>query len=194
MKRTPEESLDFIISRRSVFPKEFEEGMVSKEEITQLLEAARWAPTHKVTEPWNFQVFMGDALEDLIETQVNAIRNKLSDSPEGDMKEAKIRMIGSRSSAVIAVLLKRDEQERVPQHEEEWSVATAVQNIHIHAASLDIGMYWSTGAARASKPILELLEIEEKDLHMGWLYLGRYTGTNRLIKERKKVEEYVVWR
>ncbi len=30
--------------------------MVSQEEVTQLLEAANWAPTHGKTEPWRFAV------------------------------------------------------------------------------------------------------------------------------------------
>jgi len=31
---------------------------VSKTEIKQMLEAAKWAPTHKLTEPWRFSVIM----------------------------------------------------------------------------------------------------------------------------------------
>ena len=62
MMLSEHESLAFISGRRSVFPKELEDEEVNRDEIMRLLEAARWAPTHKVTEPWRFVVVQGEAL------------------------------------------------------------------------------------------------------------------------------------
>ncbi len=194
MKMTPEDSLTWIKSRRSVFPKEFNEDPVSREEVHALLEVARWAPTHKVTEPWRFQVFMGEAKSALAKTQIQGLYNAKGKNDDTEMKAKKFAMIAERSSAVIAIVLHRDPLMRVPRYEEEWAVAAAVQNIHLHAQSLEIGMYWSTGASKGSPEVDALLGLEGEDLHMGWIYLGKYAGLKSLHKERKVSEDYVTWR
>lgn len=48
----PEEALALIKKRRAIFPKDYNGQKVTKAEIRQMLEAARWAPTHGLTEPW----------------------------------------------------------------------------------------------------------------------------------------------
>ena len=115
MKATPTESISFISSRRSVFPKEFEEGKLSKAEVRQLLEPAQWAPTHKVTEPWRFHVFMDDAIDALVAAQTKALRAKLGETEAGDMKVAKIQSLGEKASAIVAVVMERDPQDTTEQ-------------------------------------------------------------------------------
>jgi len=194
MRLKQEESIRWIASRRSVFPKEFEEGSVSMTEIKLLLEAAKWAPTHKLTEPWRFSVIISvEKKNELISLQQEALLTEKGRSEMAMAKATKFRMIGEKSSAVIAIIMKRDPQERLPVNEELWSVACAVQNIHLHASSLNIGGYWSTGAMTNHPSIRKFLNLGEKDIHMGWFYLGRYTKEKTLIKSRLNQEEYVAW-
>jgi len=194
MRLKQEESIRWIASRRSVFPKEFEEGSVSMTEIELLLEAAKWAPTHKLTEPWRFSVIISvEKKNELISLQQEALLTEKGRSEMAMAKATKFRMIGEKSSAVIAIIMKRDPQERLPVNEELWSVACAVQNIHLHASSLNIGGYWSTGAMTNHPSIRKFLNLGEKDIHMGWFYLGRYTKEKTLIKSRLNQEEYVAW-
>ncbi|HEY0798014.1 MAG TPA: nitroreductase family protein, partial [Candidatus Baltobacteraceae bacterium] len=40
-------------------------GEVSEADIRTLIEAATWAPNHRLTEPWKFLVLRGDARERL---------------------------------------------------------------------------------------------------------------------------------
>ncbi len=48
----PEAVMALIRARRSVFTKDYTGGKVPREQIEQLLEAANWAPTHHLTQPW----------------------------------------------------------------------------------------------------------------------------------------------
>jgi len=163
-------------------------------EIELLLEAAKWAPTHKLTEPWRFSVIISvEKKNELISLQQEALLTEKGRSEMAMAKATKFRMIGEKSSAVIAIIMKRDPQERLPVNEELWSVACAVQNIHLHASSLNIGGYWSTGAMTNHPSIRKFLNLGEKDIHMGWFYLGRYTKEKTLIKSRLNQEEYVAW-
>ena len=46
-------ALQFILERRSIFPKEYiPDGKVSDDELNIILEAGNWAPTHNKNEPW----------------------------------------------------------------------------------------------------------------------------------------------
>lgn len=58
----PEEVLQLIKSRRSVFPKDYNGAgvPVTLDAVRMCLDAARWAPTHKRTEPWRYVVISGD--------------------------------------------------------------------------------------------------------------------------------------
>jgi len=152
-----------------------------------LLEAARFAPTHKHTEPWRFQVIQGATLATMAEVQVKALFNKVGEHEASLQKAEKLRFNASRSSAVIAIVMKRDSQERLPLNDELWAVATAVQNIHLHARSLRIGGFWSTGAAVDFPEVREWLGLDDQDIHMGWLYLGKFSGDKKLAKERLPV-------
>ena len=50
---------EIIKSRRSVFPAQYNNEPIDREEIMKILEAANWAPTHRRTEPWRFKVIQG---------------------------------------------------------------------------------------------------------------------------------------
>ena len=52
-----EKALEFILKRRSIFPKDYVVGeKVSDDELKVILEAANWAPTHQKNEPWRFSI------------------------------------------------------------------------------------------------------------------------------------------
>ena len=49
-----------IRTRRSVYPVQFIEKPIPREIIEALLINANHAPTHRLTEPWRFKVFLGE--------------------------------------------------------------------------------------------------------------------------------------
>ena len=71
-----------IRSRRSVHPPAYNNKPIAAEDITAILEAARWAPTHKKTQPWRFVVIRSDArarLADAIGEAYTAHTEKFSE-------------------------------------------------------------------------------------------------------------------
>ncbi|MEY8744989.1 nitroreductase family protein [Bacillales bacterium AN1005] len=51
--------IEAIKNRRTV--KKFKKDAVPTDKIIELLDAAVWAPNHKLREPWRFLLFTGDA-------------------------------------------------------------------------------------------------------------------------------------
>ncbi len=52
---------DIIRNRRSIFPWQYIDKPIKKNDLDKILEAANWAPTHKKTEPWRFKVMQGNS-------------------------------------------------------------------------------------------------------------------------------------
>ena len=58
---TPEQLNEVIRKRRSIYPNMMTDESIPDEIIWELLENANHAPTHKLTQPWRFKVFTGNA-------------------------------------------------------------------------------------------------------------------------------------
>ena len=193
MKFSLSEINEVIRSRRSIYPKQFSSRKVHAEQIQVMIENARWAPSHRLTEPWRFVVFQDDAKNDLGAFHA-ALYEKESGESFNAFKKEKILMNASKSSAIISVVLKRDELKRVPRKEEYASVSCAVQNLHLTATAFGIGGYWGTGAMTYHPEMRAHLGFEEQDEVVGFFYLG-YPEIEWPRKQvRKQVREITEWR
>jgi nitroreductase len=145
---------------------------VQKELIEVLLENARWAPTHKLTQPWRFKVFYGEGLEKLGKWHADTYK---AITPEVDFKEMKYRKLlerPSKASAVIAIIMKRDEKNAVPEVEEIAAVSAAVQNMYITASAYGLATYWGSGGLTYTSEMKKFLGIGEEDRCMGLFFVG----------------------
>lgn len=161
-----------IKHRRSLYPAQMDENKsIPDDDIWKLLELANYAPTHKLTEPWRFKVYSGGQVKvfyDLL-TQIYAQWNSVDEMRK---RVKKFEVKAAKVSHVIAIMMKRDPEERIPAEEEAYATACAVQNILLGMESLNIIGYWGTGQAAFSKKMHEALDLEEGDRCMGFLQLG----------------------
>ena len=183
---------ELIQKRRSIYPKRYVAQPVSKEIIEQLLENARWAPTHKLTEPWRFQVFHSEeSRQALGEYLWNYYREKTPAAEFSEEKMAKMRENPLRAGAVLAIIMQRDPEERLPEFEEIAAVAMAVQNMWLSCTVLGLGSYWSS-----PKAILEadaFLNLSAGQLCLGLFYLGWHDMPD-IEGKRSGMEEKTIWR
>ncbi|GAA5221901.1 nitroreductase family protein [Membranihabitans marinus] len=179
--------LEAIKQRRSIYPEFFNQVPVSEEEIQELLEAARYAPTHKLTEPWRFTVLMGDSKDRFQSFTVDSLMANEALSAKAPRMGNKI----AKSSALLVIKYQRDLQERLPEWEELASTAMAVHNIWLYAGQLGLGGYWSTGKPlmNAAKDFVEMKEGEEV---IGLFFLGKY-DENLKERPRKAVSDFTTW-
>lgn len=182
-----------IRNRRSVFPAQYSGEIVKDEIIQEMLENANWAPTHKFTEPWRFTVFTGDGLKKLGDFMAELYR-KVSKAA-GNFEEKKLETLKNKpllASHVIAIGMKRDQLERVPEIEEVEAVAAAVQNIHLTAAAHGVGCYWGTGGITYFEDAKPFFNLGKPDKLLGFLFVGMPKAALQQGK-RKPIEEKVQW-
>ncbi len=170
----PVEQINHIIrNRRSIYPAQYSGEVIEDSIIENILENANWAPNHGLTEPWRFVVFKGKGLHQLAEFQSNLYKELSQQSESFDEKKfEKLLKKPLLASHIISIGMKRDEREKIPEIEEVEAVACAVQNMYLTAYSYGIGCYWGSGGITYQKKANEFFGLSEKDLLLGFLYLG----------------------
>jgi len=186
---------DIIQSRRTVKPNEMDaQRDVPKELLDQIFENANWAPTHGMTEPWRFKLFAGESRKLLGEKLQYLYVNHTS---KEDFKESKMEKLGRNpqlAPVVIAVCMKRGENEKIPVVEEIESVACSVQNIHLTASAAGLGGFWSTPKVLDTEGMRKFLKLGNDDLCLGLFYLGWLKEGSYLPKGcRRPIEEKLEW-
>lgn len=189
MRHNISETKAVIEDRRTIRPEHFSTRKVHKEIVMELLDAAKWAPTHRYTQPWSFTVFMGESLKELSDFQSNLYRKSTA---EEDFKLEKFEKLLNRplaSSVVIGIGMKKDTGGKNPEVEEVASVSIAVQNMMLVATAHGIGSYWNTGGVTYRSETRKFMSLDENDMFLGFLYLG-YPESDWPRKTRRKPQEY----
>ena len=163
---------DIIKKRRSVFPVQYNDSPIAKEDIEKVLEAGNWAPNHKCTEPWRFKVIQSDAKKRL-GTFLSKKYEEIDPKPKA-MKIKKLQENPQRASVIIAICMQRDPKESLPEWEEVAAVSMAVQNMWLQCTEMGIGSYWSSPGL--IKYMDEFLSFAEGEKCLGFFYMGNFDG------------------
>ncbi|MDA1257081.1 MAG: nitroreductase [Chloroflexi bacterium] len=168
------EVLDRLIkSRRTV--RDFSADPVSDATVSELIDAAVWAPNHRMTEPWRFFVLKKDGegrkrVGDLI----HAWTFENTPNPNPDRKQASAdaarREVLDAPALVYAYSLSGDSDEIA--EENYAAVACAVQNFMLAAHARGLGVGWSTGKVCKPPDLAATLGLTEPARISGCLYVG----------------------
>jgi nitroreductase len=192
MKFNLSEVNELIRSRRTIYPEQFSDRKVHREQIELMLNNAIWAPTHGNTQPWRFKIFMEGGLQKLSDFLSKTYLEITPEDKQNDMKLAKMIKRPMLSSAVIVVWMERQETEKIKEIEEIEAVACAIQNIHLTCTAYGIGGFWSTPALIYHERMNEFLNIKAKDKCLGLFYLG-YPAVEWPKGQRKPLEYLSEW-
>ncbi|MCO5268671.1 MAG: nitroreductase [Brumimicrobium sp.] len=192
MRHNLSEIVELIKDRRTIFPEFYSSRKVQKEQIELLLNGAVWAPTHGLTQPWRFKVFMEEGKDKLGEFLRDLY---LQLTPVEQQKSIKLDRMTSRpakSSAVIAICMKRQPEEKITELEEIEAVACSVQNMYLLCTAYGLGGFWATPKVVYSDEMKQFLGLEEKDRCLGLFYVG-YPAEEWPKGHRKPIEYVTEW-
>ena len=183
---------DLIKNRRTIYPEQFSNRKVHKEQIEVILNNAQWAPTHGNTQPWRFHVFTENGLQTLSTFLGKTYLDITKKEDQNDSKLAKLVKRPLLSSVVIAVSMERQAEEKILEIEEIEAVACAIQNMHLTCTAFGLGGFWSTPKLIYSQQMNQFLDLNVKDKCLGLFYIG-YPSIEWPKAHRKPLEYHVKW-
>lgn len=181
-----------IASRRSIKPSQFSDQAVPDDVVRKMLQAANWAPTHGMTEPWRFFVYSGSARLRLGKRLADIYRQITPKEAQKPGKADKLETNAQRSSHLIVIAMQRQPSGKIPEVEEIEAVACAVQNLHLVATAYGVGGYWSSGKAICNDLLRDDLGLSDRDRVLGLFYVG-YPSGDWPSGQRNPIHDKVVW-
>lgn len=181
-----------IRNRRTIYPEQFTDRKVHKEQIDLILQNAQWAPTHGNTQPWRFHVFLDQGKEKLSQFLGETYLKQTPKDLQSDVKFAKLVRRPLLATVVIAVSMKRQSDQKIMEIEEIQAVACAIQNMHLTATAYGLGAFWSTPKLIYTEDMLAFLGLEENDKCLGLFYLG-YPAIEWPQAHRIPLEYHTQW-
>jgi len=162
--------------------------------LDAMLENANQAPTHGLTEPWRFRVFVSkESRQELAGALQRIYRETTPAGQQRPEKEAKLGNAPLLAPVVITIGMHRQDSGVIPEIEEVAAVACAVQNMHLTAAAIGLGAKWSSPPVCYTPEIAEFVGLRGgKDLCLGLFYLGwPKEGVSFPLSPRRPVSEKV---
>lgn len=183
---------NLIKSRRFTKPRYFNGKKVADEIVWQILENASWAPNHGLTQPWRFKVFTDEGLNKLANFQASLYQKLTLEEKFNADKYTRMKTNVLNCSHVIVICMERQKAEKIPEIEEIEAVACSVQNMALTATAYGICSFWGSGGVTYTQDLKDFLGLGEKDLCLGYLYLG-YSDNPATVSRRDPIQEKVEW-
>jgi nitroreductase len=163
---------DAIRTRRTV--KSYRPEPVPQDVLERVLEAARWAPNHRQTEPWRFRV-LGAEAQSRLKQAAGGGADKLERAPT--------LVVASFIPSVLPLHA----------HEDEQAAACAVYAVLLAARAEGLASYWRTPGVLRSDEGRAAVGLDEGEQVLGLLHFGEPEGEVPDAPERGPLEHFVTW-
>lgn len=169
----PEELLSVIRTRRSV--RVYKGGKVSDQQLETILEAARWAPSGANTQPWEFFVTRDrKKMKRVREISANEWKQRKLEDPVhykglkkdyvGDVSVLVLVCGDARTKEVYLTTRQPADREKLFQA----SIANAVQQVMLAAASMNLGTVWVSVREEVEPELRDLFKVPH-ELRLLWV-------------------------
>lgn len=166
-------ALEEIIQRRRTFkPNMMSETPIPEADLAAILDSARWAPSHGLTEPWRFRVHRGEGRKRLADALANLYETALPADQQKPGKADNLRTLPLKAPVVLLVWMARQEIGKIAEVEEIEAVACAVQNMQLSATARGLGTFWSTPPVLYLPEMNQWMRIGKSDRCLGLFYIG----------------------
>lgn len=172
--------------------KSFSGDPLSREELDELFELARWAPNHKLSEPWRFRVIGPEAMGRLRRVVQDQAR---SSAPEGADVEAVVSIAVKkleRAPTIVAVSSVRNPDPKLDV--EDFSSSSVASYILLLAAhSKGYASFWRSPGVLQSVEGSAALGIGVGEEPLGLIYLGKPGVVLPKPGQRSEVDSFVTY-
>lgn len=179
----PSDSVAHLLrSRRTVHS--FQPEPAPVDTLRQALDLARWAPNHKLTEPWRFYLVGRTTAEAIVDLNTEI----LTAGPGPGAAAAKRTKWLQMPGWLVVTCLRSEDPLRMK--EDYAACCCAIQNMMLYLWNEGIGVKWATGGVIRDPRFYDLMEIDiDREEVVGLFWYG-YPAESPQTK-RKPLEEVV---
>ena len=174
--------------------RDYEDRDVPRHVLEDMVEAVRWAPNHRNTEPWRiFVLERGGAKRNEIADLVarwtyDSIKNPAPGRREDSAEAARQEILDAPSFIYVYSVPGPTEEVTTENYA---ATCCAVQNMQLAAYAHGVAVGWSTGKPTKPERLAEVLGADQTWTIVGALYVG-YPKTVPQV-ERRSAAEYARW-
>jgi len=171
-----------IRGRRSV--DFYEPDVVPNSVILEAIEVARWAPNHRLTQPWRFYL-IGPATRRAVTDLAVELDVAKKGERAGPVRRARLDAVPG-----FLVLTTRHSEDVLLEREDYAACCCAAHNLMLYLWQCGIGTKWTTGGITRDPRFYALLGIDEtKESVVGFIWYGKPKVVP--AQDRKPVAELV---
>ena len=197
-----------IRSRRTI--NSFQETPPPLSTVLQAIELARWAPNHKLTEPWRFHILGPETAHAVVTLNTRLVEEEpapgglfqiadpLADESRAIARTPRPEEQGSEAAKVkykkwsaipgwLAVSYLRSD-DPVRDLENYAAVCCAIQNLSLFLWSENIGVKWSTGPVTRHEKLYEILHVDPHVQRIVGLFWYGYPARTPEMKRKDMAE------
>ena len=175
-----------IYGRRSAW--KFEDRPVDRMAIERMLDAAIWAPNHRLTEPWRFFVLEQESSERI---QAAELASEFQLERSGDQRRADAARQKVLDPPVVIYVYTVPGPDEETTKENYASVCIAAHNISLAGAAEGLAVTWETGGVMRHPGLCEMLGADESWQMTAMLLVG-HPG-ERPVSRRSPASNFVRW-
>jgi nitroreductase len=162
----------------------FTADAVGRDKLLAAVEVARWAPNHRLTEPWRFYLLGQTTMRAVVDLAVE-LEVARKGERAGPVRRARLEAV---PGTFVLTSLRSDDT--LMERENYAACCCAAQNLMLYLWRQGIGVKWTTGAITRERRYYDLLGIDpdKEDIVGSFWY-----GVPKVIptQKRRPVEEIV---
>ena len=173
---SPDAVADLLRSRRTIHL--FEPEPVPDVLVLRGLDLARWAPNHRLTEPWRFTLLGPKTAAAVVDLNARLV-TKARGAAAGEAKR-------ERWSAVPGwlVVTCRTSEDAERAREDYAACCCAIQNFQLYLWSEGVGVKWTTGPVTRDPAFYDLIGLDaDAETVAGLLWYGRPATTPEVQRQ-----------
>lgn len=171
------EVFEALRTRRTV--QNYRQSDIPEEVLREALEAAMYAPNHKLTFPWKF-VIVGDETRQKLKEQAKQAKLKGRPTPATPEEEAKLDKQLTQKilhPAALVAFCCAQSSDAFRQREDYATLACSVQNFSLALHARGYGSKWGSGELSYAPATYELLGIDRTQYEIiGLIWVGHPEG------------------
>jgi nitroreductase len=171
-------TIETLLSRRSVPALQLREPGPSREQIDTAIDAALRAPDHGALKPWRFVLIQGAARARLSELLVRRMQQREPATPPGKLEKARNMPLSAPLIIAVGAHLRQDH--KVPEVEQLLATGAGVMNLLNAFHAQGYGAIWLTGGNAYDPEVAAALGFDAKERCLGFVYVGSVPAQDSL--------------